>query len=536
MTAQNKKLSFEIDATQIDIKPYLQKEFLELRMKAISTANPNRNDSWFTRESLERSKGTFINKPILGYFENGDFVSHNGEWERDQETNLDYWNTLGSKGERILGLIRSQDEVKIVEEPDGLSWIVFSCALWCQYNFKQVKRLLKDAKKAKSSGGPVKNISVEIDVVDYEMLDNGIMKINEFNLVGVTILGSRNGVKVEPGIEGAELTVPEIVGNNFFEQQTRELRLAYEKLDKGNTNNTVIKEEAKVFLQENNTEDNAVVVEETAAEVCPECGQDPCVCSAEPKCEEAEGEEKEDCKMEEGEEEKAEPEADHEDNCKLEEQGDDAEDKEDDKAEDDTDDVEDDAEREDEARCTECGGKMAEDEPEKEEGCDYAAKILELTDAYTSVCNECEELKKQNAEYAEKVNNLQAIVNKYEHNEFMSQATALIKSASLDDETTNDLIKRCDEKQFENLDKLKVEVALKAFDMQLAKKRSAFSAQEAAPATVGTETKPEEVKAVLTEQFEAPVATPNTNAVFANVQKKTEVTVWDKLQDYITNK
>lgn len=76
---ETKKLYFDIDASTIDIKPLLRKDFLELSMKAISSANPNRNNSWFTRESMEKSIDTFRNKPILGYFENGDFVSHNGE-------------------------------------------------------------------------------------------------------------------------------------------------------------------------------------------------------------------------------------------------------------------------------------------------------------------------------------------------------------------------------------------------------------------------------------------------------------------------
>lgn len=87
---ENKKLSFAVDASQIDIKPLLKKEFLELTMRAISTANPNHNNSWFTRESLVVSIGTFKNKPILGYFENGDFVSHNGQWKKDPETRMEY--------------------------------------------------------------------------------------------------------------------------------------------------------------------------------------------------------------------------------------------------------------------------------------------------------------------------------------------------------------------------------------------------------------------------------------------------------------
>lgn len=254
------KLSFEVDASQIDIKPILRKEFLELSMKAISSANPNRNNSWFTPESMEKSKHTFVNKPILGYFENGDFVSHNGDWNYDSETEMDYWDTLGKKGERILGVIRESDEVKIVQDKNGLSWICLTCMLWTQYSYKQVKRLLKDAKQAAKKGGPAKNISVEVDITDWERLDNGVMKINEFNLVGITILGSRNGVKVEPGIEDAELSVVDVMGRDTYEKQQQALRLAYERLD--DSDNTQNKEE---FSQMEIEQENIEVVSEEVA-------------------------------------------------------------------------------------------------------------------------------------------------------------------------------------------------------------------------------------------------------------------------------
>ena len=260
IAVESKKLYFDVDATQIDIKSILKKEFLELRMKAISTANPNRNNSWFTKESLLASKDSFKNKPILGYWENGDFVSHNGEWKEDPETNIDYWDTTDvRKGERPIGFIRESDEVDVVDDPEtGLSWIVLSCALWTQYNYKQVKRLLQDAKKAKQNGGPTKNISVEVDITDYEDLPNGVMKINAFNLVGITILGSRNGVKVEPGIAGAELSVVDIMGTALYEKQMQSLRLAYEKLD-GSENSK--KEEVSEMGLEN---EQSVVEEQNA--------------------------------------------------------------------------------------------------------------------------------------------------------------------------------------------------------------------------------------------------------------------------------
>ena len=262
------KVRYAVDASKIDIKPLLEKEFLELSMRAISSANPNENKSWFTPESLEKGLKTFKNKPILGFFENEDFVSHNGQWNEDSETGMAYWDTLGTKGERILGLIRSEDEVKIVKDENGLSWICLTCALWTHYSYKQVKRLLKDAKRAKENGGPTKYISVEVDITDYEELPNGIMKINDFNLEGITILGSRKGIKVEPGIEGAELSVVDVTGNEFFAKQQRALCMAYEKLDSSKDEkegNGQVNEENKTIVDEQEEVSTPTVTKEVEA-------------------------------------------------------------------------------------------------------------------------------------------------------------------------------------------------------------------------------------------------------------------------------
>ena len=159
------RLSFGVEADSISLHSLYNRDFLELQMRAISTANPNLNGSWFTKASLENSIDSFKNKPILGYFNSdGDFEGHNGVWRHDLETGLDYWDT--KDGEQILGIIRENDDIRVVEGENGLSWLSLSCALWTQYNFKQVKRLIKDAKRAKASGGVTKNISVEIDILE----------------------------------------------------------------------------------------------------------------------------------------------------------------------------------------------------------------------------------------------------------------------------------------------------------------------------------------------------------------------------------
>ena len=259
----NRKLCFDINTDNIKIKKLLKRDFLELSMKVISDANPNNNGSWFTVESMEKALPTFKNKPILGYFNNGDFVSHNGEWKKDAETNMEYWDTLGNQGERILGLIRCEDDVKIEKNPDdGLNWITLTCALWVQYSYKQVKRLLKDALSAKKNGGPTKNVSVEIDILDGEELENGVYKINEFNLVGITILGSRNGIKVQPGIENAELSVVDMMDKEVFDKQASAIRMAYSKLEE----NINAEEKGGKTLMELKEENSETLAEEQKIE------------------------------------------------------------------------------------------------------------------------------------------------------------------------------------------------------------------------------------------------------------------------------
>lgn len=228
---ENKRVFLEVNSSDIKIKELLGKDFLELTMRTVSSACPNRNGSWFTKEAQEKALATYNNKPVLGYFEGNDFVSHDGVWRNDPETGMQYWDTLGVKGERILGLIRSEDQKKVVyDEATGLYWTEITCALWTQYSYKQVKRLLHDAMKSKNGGGPVKNVSVEIDILDSEdaMVDGKMVeKINDYSLVGITILGSKNGVKVEPGIAGAGLSIRDFAAEQNYGAQCKSVMAAY---------------------------------------------------------------------------------------------------------------------------------------------------------------------------------------------------------------------------------------------------------------------------------------------------------------------
>ncbi len=555
-----KKVSFEVDASQIDIKPLLKKEFLELTMRPISTANPNRNNSWFTRESLEASIDSFKNKPILGYFENGDFVSHNGEWKEDPETDLDYWDTISGKGERPLGLIRGDDEVKIIDdETTGLSWVVLTCALWTQYNYKQVKRLLQDAKRAKKIGGPTKNVSVEVDITDYEILPNGVMKINAFNLVGITILGSRNGVKVEPGIADAELSVVDIMGTALYEKQVQSLRLAYEKLDGSENNKEDFSKMENVYSKENSTVENKPEKTLATGESSQEAAhfeENHDNETSEPKQKE---ENKETSVVHQNNEENGEKDPDDEDGH---EDGDEDGDEEIHQNEE----VDQDVIRDigwlinscswniDELKCS-IGYYEANEEIQ---GRDYILPVLrrlyaqaianekELADLMGKIageispeeiqfqeelCNHCdckaefnaykelsckyEDLEKECNALKESKNELECkfeeIEKAKEHAQFVEDAKNVIANAKLDEDITAAFEKSCEDGTIKTLEELKTQIGLKLYEIKAAEDSSKKD----------------------TTTFNAPISAPNTDAFVNEETGKKKKSKWEALHEYV---
>lgn len=219
----NKVMKFELDPKSVKFKEILNQDFLELEIKAISTANPNRNGSHFTLESLQKAIPTFYNKPILGSFsvDLDDFRAHESDLEYDDELDNIYYDYTDTTSETPLGLIRSSDTVVVYhDEIDGLDWIKLTCAIWVKYNYKQVKKLLK-------SKNGYKKISVEVEVVDSEYTEDGVEVIKEFVFDGLTILGD----KYETGIANAKAKILDLFEDTLFQKKQRALAFAYKALD-----------------------------------------------------------------------------------------------------------------------------------------------------------------------------------------------------------------------------------------------------------------------------------------------------------------
>lgn len=575
----NIRLSFAVDADSVSLKSILKKDFLELQMRAISSANPNLNGSWFTKEALLDAVDSCKNKPILGYFNaDGDFESHNGVWRKDVETGLDYWDT--QDGEQVLGLIRDTDDIKVVDGEDGLSWLCLSCALWTQYNFKQVKRLIKDAKKAKETGGVTKNISVEIDILEGEKQDNGIYRIDKFKLAGITILGSRKGKQVLPGIADAALSIPEIVGSDFYAKQESAIRAAYARLDDNTTDGGNTKEDVLAMNDElnnvqpttdiqpnpENPEENAPTTQFEGGDVCPECGKNPCEC-------EAKGDPEHECGhcAQEGEE------GDDDDDG----EGDDHEgdkggagkpEEEYDAGEPNPDEIKDIAWLVSnltygfsEIDCSiHYYEFLMENYPEKAPHGDYIISVLkrmrnyytkiegtvggllakiagEITEAdeqyeakltkYENVEELIENYEKEisdNATLAETNGNLQASVDTYEkennelkgrldkyaHEEFMTQVDALMKSVQLDEEVSKAIYEACNNGSLHTYDEVKTKVALAVFEAQ--------QSNENIPQNTS---------------LQSPVITPDTQAAFeAKAEKGQKRDSWTIMREHYIKK
>ncbi len=258
MSEKDTVLQFDLTPKQIKFKDILNKEFVEMEIYAISDIDPNRNKSHFTYESMKKAveNGSIKNKPIVGFFKNQDFTTHEGYADYDIELGEKYWNT--ERGERILGWVRESDPVELVEE-DGLHWIKFRCVLCVRYCYSQVKRLLKDRRK---------KVSVEITVHKSEERDDGVVDLLDWTLNGTTILGSKNGKEVLEGVPGAHLSILENLDDSAMMEQRKLLSFAYEQafgVDENKLDNDSEIEESELGFDSGRKEEekleNEVIIE-----------------------------------------------------------------------------------------------------------------------------------------------------------------------------------------------------------------------------------------------------------------------------------
>lgn len=248
----NNKKSFVLDSKSLKIKEVLNQDFMEIEILAIAEGL-NRNNSFFTVESMEKGIPTFYNKFIMGYYRvnnsksgEGVFEEHNSDIKYDKELDEFYWSYTAANAEKPLGLVRESDKVEIIEQ-DGKKWIRLTAVILTKYNREAVKHLLKSKGKRK--------VSVEITVVSSHEKD-GIEIIEEFILDAITILGNRKNSTVlcEEGIEGASMKILNF--EQALQKQKEAVCFAYKELDESlstNEEEEIIQMEAQRDLENNDS-------------------------------------------------------------------------------------------------------------------------------------------------------------------------------------------------------------------------------------------------------------------------------------------
>ena len=255
----------------------------------IMSSGENYNGSSFTIDSLNKAKDSVAYTPILANIverEDGE-LDANGH-DIDFEMKADYKGNVSFKEtyvERPVGVfLNNSTEIKYDEEND-VNYIQAYGIIWKTYS--SMYDILKRDE--------VKDVSVEIEVINGQFRDDGYYEIQEYNILATTILGNGN----LPAIENSRI--------EFNFSQDNDYRSKLEQVDillqnfnkkgggKGMDENKELEQEEfseedaieipvivdepqqEEFAEEDEIEEDMAKKKKRCAEdeeeVCPECGK-----------------------------------------------------------------------------------------------------------------------------------------------------------------------------------------------------------------------------------------------------------------------
>ena len=178
----------------------------------IMSSGENYNGSSFTINSLNNAKNGVAYSPILANVvkdenEEYDFGGH----DINYTTKIDYEGNVTFEEEYIekpVGVfLNNSTEIKFDEE-NSVNYIQAYGIIWDTYS-KTIDILRRDG---------VKDVSVEIECLQGEMRDDGYFEIQEYNILGTTLLGGDN----LPAIEGSKIEMC-FSRNKEYEENLKEI-------------------------------------------------------------------------------------------------------------------------------------------------------------------------------------------------------------------------------------------------------------------------------------------------------------------------
>ncbi len=266
----------------------------------IMSSGENYNGSSFTIDSLNKAKDSVAYTPILANIverEDGE-LDANGH-DVDFEMKADYKGNVSFKEtyvERPVGVfLNNSTEIKYDEEND-VNYIQAYGIIWKTYS--SMYDILKRDE--------VKDVSVEIEVINGQFRDDGYYEIQEYNILATTILGNGNLPAIENSrIEfnfsqdndyRSKLEQVDILLQNFNKKgggkgmdENKELEQEFSE-EEAVEIPVIVDEPQQEFAEEDEVEEDMACgnkkkkrCAEDEEDVCPECGKpmSECVCDEE---------------------------------------------------------------------------------------------------------------------------------------------------------------------------------------------------------------------------------------------------------------
>ena len=213
----------------------------------IMSSGENYNGSSFTIDSLNKAKDSVAYTPILANIverEDGE-LDANGH-DIDFEMKADYKGNVSFKEtyvERPVGVfLNNSTEIKYDEEND-VNYIQAYGIIWKTYS--SMYDILKRDE--------VKDVSVEIEVINGQFRDDGYYEIQEYNILATTILGNGN----LPAIENSRIEF-NFSQDNDYRSKLEQVDILLQNFNKKGGGKGM--DENKEFEQEEFSEEDAIEI------------------------------------------------------------------------------------------------------------------------------------------------------------------------------------------------------------------------------------------------------------------------------------
>lgn len=157
-----KKLTFEVEKAEILEQPH-NSQFATARIQAFHTGQ-SRNKTWCDLEALQRTASSIYEKPIIFELNPvlGDFGTHSGV--------------------TVPAGFVVPDSAVFEELPDGRTALTVFAKIWKKYCGKFLEIFQQTDTEEKS-------VSVEMEVMEYEELEGGILNLINFAYSAICVLG-----------------------------------------------------------------------------------------------------------------------------------------------------------------------------------------------------------------------------------------------------------------------------------------------------------------------------------------------------------